>query len=107
MSSSETRDVLANACTVVLQEILPTLADLEETTKAEGNEQQNLFFEHIRRGLEGARETQDLADPFLQLSTSAFRGFQFSPDVAVLLDRLLAAAQGLSVLLAAEEETRH
>ncbi|MEZ4289438.1 MAG: hypothetical protein R3E53_02450 [Myxococcota bacterium] len=51
-------------------------------------------------GIESAREPDDLADPFLQLSMSAFQGFRFGPATDLLLDELLALAGRLAETLA-------
>ena len=43
----------------------------------------------------------------MELSTSAFRGFLFSPPVEILLDHVLAIAQTLSATLAADDDLPH
>ena len=68
---------------------------------------QEMFFERIRAGVRNAHDADDLAGPFMELSTSAFRGFLFSPPVEVLLDHVLAIAQSLSATLAADDDLPH
>lgn len=85
-------------------ELSPLLVSLVELTAEENRADQNVFFSSILNGVDRAQHTDDLADPFMQLSMSAFRGFQFSPHAAILLDLVLEKAQALSEVLSAEPE---
>ena len=60
-----------------------------------------------RRAIEAARHPDDLADPFIQLSMSAFLGFQFPSPVAMVLDQLLMHAQELTLVMSLEERELH
>ena len=65
------------------------------------------FFTRIADGLEHARESVDLAGPLMDLSTAAFRGFDYSPAVAFALDDVLAMAARLSEALSLDESELH
>ena len=88
-------------------ELLPLLDGLCRLTREEGRGDQEAFFGRIRSGLEQARQDEDLAGPFAELSSSAFLGFAFSPLVGLLLDRALEAAQTLSATLSAGGDAPH
>ena len=78
------------------EELVPLLRALISLAEQEEETGQSRFFASILGGVEHAKEGEDLADPFMQLSMSAFSGFAFSPSVGMLLDQLLAKAQRLS-----------
>ncbi|MEM7411185.1 MAG: hypothetical protein AAF430_13195 [Myxococcota bacterium] len=65
------------------------------------------FFQRILDGIENAREGADLAGPFMELSTSAFLGFQFDAAATLLLDQTLDRAQQLAQSLAQDGEWLH
>lgn len=68
---------------------------------------QKVFFSAIRRSIESARESDDLVDPFIQLSMSAFMGFRFDSAVAMVLDQLLMHSQQLTEVLSLESHEIH
>lgn len=86
------------------EELAALLRSIVELLEQDGNVDQERFFASILSGVENAREAEDLADPFMQLSMSAFMGFAFSAPVAMLLDRLLANAQNLTESLSLDPE---
>ena len=88
-------------------EILPLLRSLCDLVAAEGEQDQFGFFADILRGIEDARALEDLADPFLALSSSALVGFDYGPLTAQLLDHVLVAAQRFSMTLSVSEEVMH
>ena len=91
---------------VAHSELAPLLRAL--VTLLDGQPAPQEFFQRILDGVEAAREGADLAGPFMELSTSAFLGFQFDAATTLLLDRTLDQAQQLAHSLAAEEgETLH
>ncbi|MDJ0866360.1 MAG: hypothetical protein QNK03_09655 [Myxococcota bacterium] len=92
---------LQDAAEAARAQLLPLLDDLHALAREEGSRDQELFFARIYAGVRDARDPEDLAGPFLELSTSAFRGFAFSPTVTLLLDRVLAVAQAFSATLSA------
>ncbi len=87
--------------------MLPLLSSLDALLDDEGQAEQRAFFARIRDGLAAARDPDDLAAPFMELSTSAFLGFRYSPAAVVLVDEILSHAQELAELLSSTEETLH
>lgn len=84
-------------------ELAPLLTSILMLLEDEGSPDQERFFRSILDSIRVAREAEDLAGAFMQLSMSAFMGFRFSPSVALLLDRLLAQSQELTEVLALDE----
>lgn len=93
----ESRDALA----IAREEILPGLHALCAQLEQENDATAHAFFRDVARSVEAARDTEDLAAPFIALSTSAFRGFVFGPVATVLLDQVLEAAQNMAHTLSA------
>lgn len=89
------------------QELVPLLDALCQLAAVETAEDQERFFSAILRGVESASDATDLAEPFMELSMSAFVGFQFSPPVAMILDSLLEKAQHLTEALSLDAEEVH
>ena len=89
------------------EQIAPLLRILVEIVEAEGQTDQARFFERILRGIERARDATDLAEPFMELSMSAFVGFEFSVSSAALLDTVLLSASQLSEVLSIDEDEIH
>ena len=98
---------MEDALSQTRSEILPLLRSLCDLVAAEGEQDQYGFFAGILQGIESAQEPEDLADPFMALSSSAFVGFQYGPLAAMLLDQVLIAAQRLSMTLSASDEVVH
>jgi len=88
-------------------EVAPVLSELVELCEHEKALQPVAFFRAICVGIEAARSAEDLAGPFMELSSSAFLGFQYSPRAALLLDIVLERAAGLSEALALAPEELH
>ena len=65
------------------------------------------FFRRIADGIDHAQHPDDLAGPLMDLSTAAFRGFDFELGISVVLDETLAAASRLSEALSVDERERH
>ncbi|MEZ4333794.1 MAG: hypothetical protein R3F35_18720 [Myxococcota bacterium] len=86
-----------------LAPLLRALCALAETSEQTG---QQRFFASVLAGIEQARDGEDLADPFMQLSMSAFMGFLYDSATALLLDQLLGRAQRLAESLALDEAQR-
>ena len=87
---------------VARAQMVPLLEQLTELAEAEGQVDQVLFFRSIHRGLLACTDPDDLAGPFMELSTAAFRGHLYSPAVTFLLDQVLVIAQTLSMTLSAD-----
>lgn len=82
------------------QEIVPLLNDVVSVAAHEQHPEQEAFFRAIRDGIERSVAAEDLADPMMQLSMSAFVGFEYSNVMAILIDQVLAHAQLLTQSLA-------
>lgn len=89
------------------EELVPLLVSLCELVESESKEDQARFFRGLLAGVERARDAEDLADPLMQLSTSAFLGFAYSAHAALLLDLVLEKAQLLTEALSVDEDARH
>jgi hypothetical protein len=87
-------------------EIAPLLRALCALAETSEQIEQQRFFASILKGVERARDGEDLADPFMQLSMSAFMGFLYDSATALLLDQLLAKAQLLAESLSLDDSQR-
>ena len=89
------------------EELAPALLGLRRLAEEEGQPEQREFFARIAGGLEHASSAEDLAGPLMELSTSAFRGFQLSAATTFLLDEVLEKASHLTQALSADAEGVH
>jgi len=89
------------------EELVPLLRGLCELAESDGASDQERFFASALAGIEAASVAEDLADPFMQLSMSAFMGFVYSAPTALLLDRVLEKAQLLSESLSLDASEVH
>lgn len=89
------------------EELAPALLGLRQLAEEEEKPDQQDFFARIARGVSNANEVEDLAGPLMELSTSAFRGFQLSAPVTFLLDQVLDKASLLTESLSASGEGVH
>lgn len=85
------------------KELVPLLRALCALAESSERPDQQRFFAAILAGIERARDGVDLAEPFMELSMSAFMGFRFDASTAMLLDELLAKAQDLTEVLSIDE----
>jgi len=90
-----------DAASVAKGELLPLLTNLCSLARQDGRREQEIFFGRIRSAIEHSRDPEDLAAPFMELSTCAFLGFDYSLSAQLLIDRILEAAQRLSLTLSA------
>lgn len=89
------------------EELSPLLSMICESAEEDGSSEQQAFFASIKRSIDHATVAEDLADPFMALSTSAFLGFHYSSHVTLLLDLALERAQRLSEVLSCEPGDLH
>ncbi len=89
------------------EQLIPRLAAIRLSVEDEGQSDQAAFFGQILTRMEAAREPLDLAEPFMDLSMSAFMGFRFSAPVEMLLDQLLMHASQLSEVLSLDDDEVH
>ena len=87
-------------------ELAPLLRALCALAESSEQTEQQRFFASVLAGIERARDGEDLADPFMQLSMSAFMGFLYDSATALLLDQLLAKAQLLAESLSLDDAQR-
>ncbi|MDJ0867536.1 MAG: hypothetical protein QNK03_15615 [Myxococcota bacterium] len=87
--------------------LVPLLHALDAELANDGQAEPRAFFGRILQMVEAATEPEDLAGPFMELSTSAFRGFQFGITSMILVDQVLEAAQTLAFTLSADADTAH
>ena len=85
--------------TTARNEIEPLLGELIRQLNEEGRATQRNVFRKIRTSLQNARSEQELASPFIALSTSAYVGFELSTDASVLLRRILEKTERLQTEL--------
>lgn len=63
------------------------------------------FFRRVAATIAEAREVDDLGGPFMELATTAFRGFVLDPHATLLVDQLLERAQLYALLFSSQGET--
>ena len=85
----------------------PLLGALIDQLGDEGQATQQAFFSRIRGSIRSATDEVDLAAPFMELSTTAFVGFEFSPSAAVLIDRILEKAENIADSFSNPDEASH
>lgn len=88
-------------------QLIPLLVALDAELEQDGDAEMRAFFARILRMLQHASDLEDLAGPFMELSTCAFRGFSPGLGAAALIDGVLAAAQAISHTLSASADTPH
>ena len=89
------------------RQLLPLFDSLDRILEREHDVEASAFFGEIRRWIERAVREEDLMGPFMQLATTAFRGFDFAPDGHMAVDRILEIAQTLSFTLSADRKISH
>lgn len=88
-------------------QLLPLFDDLERVLRGDEDAEALAFFGEIRRWIERAVGAEDLMGPFIQLATTAFRGFDLTPASHMAVDRILETAQALSFTLSADQKLSH
>jgi hypothetical protein len=89
------------------RDIVPRLQMLCDAVRDAGEKDQLVFFDDIRVRIEKAHSVDELLEPFMALSTSAFRGFAMNWESIAILDEVLATSSHISEILARGEETVH
>lgn len=95
------------AITDARNQLDPLLEALTSVLGNEGQSTQQAFFTRIRGSIQRAQDEVDLAGPFMELSTTAFVGFEFSPDAAVLIDRILEKAENIADSFSNTDDRSH
>jgi hypothetical protein len=88
-------------------DIVPRLQMLCDAVRDAGEKDQLVFFDEIRVRIEKALSIEELLDPFMALSTSAFRGFSMNWESIAILDEVLETSSHISEILARGEGTVH
>jgi hypothetical protein len=65
------------------------------------------FFTGILQQAQAMRAEADVVELFVELSTTAFLGFQYEPEVAMAIDDLFAAAERIAFTMAAPVDHPH
>lgn len=91
----------------VREEIVPRVETLVRMAEVLEATDRVKFFREIVTLLGRAGHTDELMEPFILLSTSAFRGFSMSPPEAFVLDEILEIAGHTSEVLARGDELLH
>ncbi|HAC80263.1 MAG: hypothetical protein P8K76_10745 [Candidatus Binatia bacterium] len=89
------------------RDIVPRLQMLCDAVRDAGEKDQLVFFDEIRVRIEKAHSVDELLEPFMALSTSAFRGFAMNWESIAILDEVLETSSHISEILARGEETVH
>lgn len=63
------------------------------------------FFGRVRDQIASAHDVDDLGGPFMELATTAFRGFVLDAHTTILIDQLLEHAQLYALLFSSRGET--
>jgi hypothetical protein len=65
------------------------------------------FFTGVLLQARAMRHEEDVLALFFELSTTAFQGFVYPPEVAEAIDDLLAAAEQIAFTMTAPHQQRH
>ena len=76
--------------------LVPLADELIACADAAGSAEQQLYFGAIRAGLATATNAGDLIEVFFNLSAANFMGFDYTPETALVLDRLLEKSELLA-----------
>jgi len=89
------------------QQLRPKLDALLTALDGDTDIQALTFFTTALLSLQQATDPADIGELFVQLSTTAFLGFEFSAHQAILVDDLLAEAEQIAHALSADNEQPH
>ncbi len=106
--SAEPTDPIVASAKAQLRPLLDRVIETLEPDVAQGFGMLEMsFFTSAIVQLQQAVEPIQIAEFFVQLSTLAFQGFQFSPVQGEAIDRLLAEAENMAHALSADEDSPH
>lgn len=88
----------------VRAEILPLLDEIARQESVLASHGGADFFLRVRDAIAAARDVDDLGGPFMELATTAFRGFVLDAHATVLIDQLLERAQLYALLFSSRDE---
>jgi hypothetical protein len=87
--------------------LVPLADELVACADAAGSAEQQLYFGAVRAGLASATNAGDLIEVFFNLSAANFMGFNYTPETALVLDRLLEKSVLLAEAQGAPETALH
>ena len=87
--------------------LVPLADELIACADAAGSADQSLYFDKVRAGLASASTAGDLIEVFFNLSAANFMGFDYTPETALVLDRLLEKSELLAEAQGAPETGFH
>ena len=87
--------------------LVPLADELIACADAAGSAEQQLYFGAVRAGLASATNAGDLIEVFFNLSAANFMGFDYTPETALVLDRLLEKSVLLAEAQGAPETAPH
>ena len=91
----------------VRAQLVPLLASLCRILERDEEPAAWVFFHQIMSGLEAAEEEAEIGHFVIELSASAFLGFSYSPDAAIVLDHLLERAIEIADTMSADHRQAH
>ena len=89
------------------EQLTPLFDAVLEQFKADDAVFELSFFTLQYDALNRLKDDMDVAELFLQLSSVAFHGFDFSPEQAIKVDLLLAQAEQIAHALSADGNSSH
>jgi len=90
------RDIQFDPVDYAKTKLVPLADELIACADAAGSADQLLYFRKIRAGLASAGDAGDLIEVFFNLSAANFMGFDYTPETALVLDRLLEKSELLA-----------
>ena len=87
--------------------LVPLADELIACADAAGSAEQQLYFGKVKAGLASATNAGDLIEVFFNLSAANFMGFDYTPETALVLDRLLEKSELLAEAQGAPETAHH
>ena len=87
--------------------LVPLADELIVCADVAGSAEQQLYFGAVKAGLASATNAGDLIEVFFNLSAANFMGFDYTPETALVLDRLLEKSVLLAEAQGAPETAPH
>ena len=87
--------------------LVPLADELIACANAAGSAEQQWYFGAVKAGLASATNEGDLIEVFFNLSAANFMGFDYAPETALVLDRLLEKSELLAEAQGAPETAHH
>ncbi len=98
---------MSDFAAVIRNQVDPLFQTVIDTLDAGGNAYPMAFFTALKIRLNDASDEVEVLNLFIELSTTAFQGFVFSPDEAAAVDQLLEACEQISHMMTAADDRPH